>query len=253
MPTYGLIGFPLSHSFSQKYFTDKFLREGIAGARYELFPIEHVSAFPDLLKAHPDLCGLNVTIPHKESILPFLNELDPVAAEVQAVNTIRITKNAKGLHLKGFNTDTFGFRQSIKPFLESHHERALILGTGGASKAVAWVLKEIGVDCYFVSRQGASDSGKKMNVFRYEELNDHVMKHFPLIINTTPIGMFPDTDKAPAIPYEFIGPRHFLYDLIYNPAETFFLAEGRKRGAQVLNGLSMLQQQAEKAWEIWNS
>jgi shikimate dehydrogenase len=250
MPTYGLIGFPLSHSFSKKYFTDKFIREGISDSRYELFPMEHLAAFPELLKAQPDLNGLNVTIPHKEAILSFLDELDPVAVQVKAVNTIRITRNEKGLHLKGFNTDVFGFRQSIKPFLESHHERALILGTGGASKAVAWVLKEIGVTCHFVSRQvipGKSDT------FLYGDLNEHVMKHFPLIVNTTPIGMFPDTDKAPEIPYKFIGPRHFLYDLIYNPAETRFLAEGRKRGAQVLNGLSMLQQQAEKAWEIWNS
>jgi shikimate dehydrogenase len=249
---FGLIGTPLTHSFSKKYFTGKFEKEHISDARYDLFPLEDISLLPDLLQKTENIRGLNVTIPFKESVLPFLNELDDTARAVGAVNTIRLEP---GNYLKGYNTDVYGFRQSIKPFLESHHERALILGTGGAAKAVAYVLKEIGLDCYFVSRKKGIDKKEtagKTNVFSYEEVNEYVIRHFPVIVNTTPVGMYPNTEEIPPLPYSFLTPQHFLCDLIYNPEETRFLKEGKSRGALTLNGLSMLHQQAEKAWEIWN-
>ena len=243
---YGLIGYPLTHSFSKKYFTEKFEKESISDSDYNLFPIQTIDQFPQLIKDNPRLCGLNVTIPYKESIIPFLNELDETAKAVGAVNCIKIESEK----LKGYNTDVFGFRQSIKPFLENHHERALILGTGGASKAVHYVLKEIGIDCYFVTRRKAADSTNK--IFSYEELNENMMNAFKLIVNTTPVGMFPDINQAPQIPYQFISSSHLLYDLVYNPTETEFLKHGKEKGALTVNGLSMLHQQAEEAWRIWN-
>jgi shikimate dehydrogenase len=253
MRRYGLIGYPLSHSFSKKYFTEKFEREHIGDAVYELYPLDSLDSFKELLDQNPELQGLNVTIPYKETILPFLDILDASAQKIQAVNTIKIRYVSGKRMLTGYNTDTFGFRQSIKPFLESHHERALIFGTGGASKAVASVLRDIGVECYFVSRTcSAQQESARQNRFSYEEVTEHVLRHFPLLINTTPLGMYPNIQDALPIPYQHLGDRHFLYDLIYNPEVTRFLEEGKKQGAQTLNGLSMLQQQAEKAWEIWN-
>ena len=252
MRQFGLIGYPLSHSFSKKYFTEKFKRESIDAA-YELYPIREVSEITGLLKANPNLCGLNVTIPHKETILPYLNELDETAKAVGAVNCIKINSSdsrlkTQDLRLTGYNTDVFGFRQSIKPFLESHHEKALILGTGGGSKAVAYVLKEIGIECFFVSRE----KNEKANYLTYEEVNEHVINACKLIVNTTPLGMYPNENKFPNIPYQHLSTEHFLYDLVYNPAETEFLKLGKVQGAKTMNGLSMLHLQAEKAWEIWN-
>jgi shikimate dehydrogenase len=243
---YGLIGFPLTHSFSKKFFTEKFEKENIPSCAYDLFPIESIDQLPQLIKDNPHLCGLNVTIPYKESVIPFLHELDETAEAVSAVNCIKIESGK----LKGYNTDVFGFRQSIKPFLENHHERALILGTGGASKAVYYVLKEIGIDCYFVSRDKSKIKNEK--VFDYEELNEYVLNAFKLIVNTTPVGMFPNVNEAPQLPYDLITSSHLLYDLVYNPAETEFLKRGKEKGALTVNGLSMLQQQAEEAWRIWN-
>ena len=255
--SYGLIGYPLTHSFSKKYFTKKFEKENISGCSYELFPIQSIQEFPQLIKNNSGLRGLNVTIPYKESIIPFLNELDETAKAVGAVNCIKIINSNNSAnsghptpHLKGFNTDVFGFRQSIKPFLENHHERALILGTGGASKAVHHVLKEIGIDCYFVTRDKSKIKTEK--TFDYNELNEYVLSAFKLIVNTTPVGMFPNADDAPEIPYDLITPSHLLYDLIYNPIETVFLRRGKEKGALTVNGLSMLHQQAEEAWRIWN-
>ncbi|HXC05378.1 MAG TPA: shikimate dehydrogenase [Bacteroidia bacterium] len=253
MRRFGLIGYPLSHSFSKKYFTEKFEAIGLKDCGYELYPLPEITGITNLLHTVPELLGLNVTIPYKESVLPFIHHLDETARAVGAVNTIRISHEKNIPVLTGYNTDIYGFRQSIKPFLESHHERALILGTGGASKAVAFVLKQIGVDVYFVTRRQEAGGGKQEKMFAYEELNEHVMRNFPLIINTTPLGTYPNVDQAPDIPYSLLTNKHFLYDLTYNPEVTRFMAEGLKRGAQVLNGLSMLQQQAEKAWEIWNS
>jgi len=248
---YGLIGYPLTHSFSKKYFTEKFEKENISDCEYNLYSLSSIHQLSQLLQDNPEIAGLNVTIPYKESIIPLLNELDPIAKAVGAVNCIKIEHgNNKQPRLKGFNTDVFGFRQSIKPFLEKRHERALILGTGGASKAAAYVLKEIGLDCYFITRHKNQSSGP--NTFLYEELNEYMLNAIKLVINTTPIGMFPNIKEAPAIPYDLLTPSHLLYDLIYNPAETEFLKRGKEKGAETINGLSMLQQQAEEAWRIWN-
>lgn len=243
MESYGLIGYPLSHSFSKKYFTEKFAKEKILDCEFNAFPIEKIELLPQLIKDNQTLKGLSVTIPYKESVIPFLDELDATAKKIGAVNCIKIAEGK----LKGYNTDAFGFRQSIKPFLESHHERALILGTGGASKAVYHVLKEIGIDCYFVTRNKTDE-----NQFTYEEVNENMLNAFKLIINATPLGMFPNIDSCPAIPYQFISSSHLLYDLVYNPDETEFLKKGKIKRATIVNGFSMLQHQAEEAWRIWN-
>ncbi len=254
MKLFGLIGYPLSHSFSKKYFTEKFEREKISGCEYNLYPIEKINQFPQLIADHPALCGLNVTIPYKQSVLPFLDELDETAKAVGAVNCIKVQQLSANNHqLIGYNTDVFGFRQSIKPFLETQHERALILGTGGASKAVAYVLKEIGIDCYFVTRNKSNQQPPTINnIFNYSELNENVIKAFKLIVNTSPVGMYPNISDAPEIPYNIITSSHLLYDLVYNPIETEFLKRGKQQGASTVNGLSMLYQQAEEAWKIWN-
>lgn len=253
--SYGLIGYPLSHSFSKKYFTEKFEKEGISNCLYELFPIAQISQLPQLIINNLTLCGLNVTIPYKQDVISLLDELDETAKEVNAVNCIKIITNNNDReiekHLVGYNTDVFGFRQSIKPFLETQHDRALILGTGGASKAVHYVLKKIGIDCYFVTRDKNLPLHNN-HYFNYEELNEHIITAFKLIVNTTPTGMFPSVEEYPPIPYEFIGSTHLLYDLVYNPLETNFLKKGKQQGATTINGLSMLHQQAEEAWRIWN-
>jgi shikimate dehydrogenase len=251
MKTFGLIGYPLSHSFSQKYFTEKFTRLAITDSVYQLFPIENISSFPKLLEQTPTLVGLNVTIPYKEAILPYLTSLDESARHVGAVNAIRVSKNEDNTPvLTGYNTDVYGFKQAIKPFLEAHHTKALILGTGGASKAVIQVLKEIGID-FIVASRNTNINGNHTTI-GYTEINQHVINAFPLIINTTPLGMYPNIENCPAIPYEYITDKHFLFDLVYNPEETLFLQKGKAQGALIQNGLTMLYQQAEKAWEIWN-
>lgn len=257
MREFGLIGFPITHSFSEKYFAEKFQREHISDASYKLFPIDSIEKIPELISAHPNLVGLNVTIPYKEKVIPFLDELDETAKAVGAVNTIFISRLKSQISsLKGYNTDVHGFRQSIKPFLTSAHERALILGTGGASKAVEYVLKQIGVDCIFVSREKKNilpkgQAGK--TILTYDELNSYVMDSCKLIVNCSPVGTFPNVNEFPKLPYESIAKSHLLYDLIYNPAETEFLKKGKANGAEIMNGLDMLKMQAEKAWEIWNS
>lgn len=243
MNTYGLIGYPLSHSFSKKYFSEKFERENTIDSEYNAYPIEQIELLPLLINDNPSLKGLSVTIPYKETVLPFLDEIDATANKIGAVNCIKITQGK----LTGYNTDAFGFRQSIKPFLESHHERALIIGTGGASKAVHHALKEIGITCYFLTRNKIAD-----NQFTYNEVNENMLNAFKLIINATPLGMFPNIDSFPDIPYQFISSSHLLYDLVYNPAETEFLKRGKAKGAGIVNGYSMLQHQAEEAWRIWN-
>ena len=269
MRLFGLIGFPLSHSFSEQYFTEKFLREGIKDAMYRKFPITDINLLPDLIKCHPNLKGFNVTIPYKEAIIPFLDELDETAKAVGAVNCVVVSGLRPDTRrvgdptpqLTGYNTDVYGFRQSLKPFLASHHDRALILGTGGASKAVEYVLKNIGVECVFVSRldspprrAGAQrDTSPGRTILSYHELNQYVMDAHKLIVNCTPVGTFPNVDAAPEIPYEFVTKDHFLYDLVYNPTETEFLKRGKAKGALTLNGMDMLKMQAEEAWRIWNS
>ncbi len=247
MRTFGLLGRTLSHSFSKGYFTNKFEKLGIANAQYINIEIESIDHFPEVIKKINPV-GFNVTIPYKEQIIPFLDELDETAKEIGAVNTVKVHNSGDQLKLSGYNTDAFGFHQSIKPFVKSHHERALILGTGGASKAVAHVLKQYGIDFLYVTRTKTQE-----NQISWEEMNENVVKHHRLIINTTPLGMYPNSNNKPPVAYEAITKDHLLVDLIYNPEETLFMAEGRSRGAVALNGLTMLHQQAEEAWRIWNS
>ena len=243
MKQYGLIGKHLSHSFSPAFFADFFQKQGI-DAHYASYELQEISDFPLLMK-EPIFSGLNVTIPYKTAIIPFLDELDPLAAEIQAVNVISFEKGKT----KGYNTDVFGFQQSIKPFLTFHHERALIFGTGGASKAVAYVFKSLGIDVIFVSQTESTES----NHFTYADVNEHMIAACKVIVNCTPLGMSPNVDASPEMPYEALSEEHLLIDLIYNPEETVFMKQGRANGATSMNGLSMLQHQALKSWEIWNS
>lgn len=239
---YGIIGYPLGHSFSAGYFTQKFARLGI-NATYAAFPIEHISQLPALLQTHPNLRGLNVTIPYKQSVITYLDAVDPVAQQVGAVNCIAFTHSIK----KGYNTDITGFRNSLLPLLQPHHRQALILGTGGAAKAVAYVLDHEGIDYTQVARTPSP------NCITYDELTPDVIATHLLIINTTPLGMHPNINACPAIPYSAITPAHLAYDLVYNPAETKFLSLAAAQGAVIKNGLEMLHLQAEAAWHIWNS
>lgn len=244
----GLIGYPLTHSFSARYFAEKFDKEGIEGFSYENFEIPKIEDFPDVIKNNPEVVGLNVTIPYKEQIIPYLDELDDEAREIGAVNTIRVIRTKDSVKLKGYNTDIYGFRETLKPLLKMNHYKALILGTGGAAKAVEYVLKKIGLDVLYVSRNPSSENEKS-----YDELNDVAVKNFPVIVNSTPLGMHPKVDVCPDLPYKDLTEDNLLYDLIYNPAETLFMKQGAEQGAITQNGLGMLKLQAEKAWGIWNS
>lgn len=246
MRAFGLIGKSLSHSFSKNYFENKFELLHLNDYSYSNFELENIEAFVELIKSNSNLKGLNVTIPYKETVIPFLNELSEEANQIGAVNCIQI----KGNKLIGHNTDVYGFSQSLKPFLDANHERALILGTGGAAKAVAHVLHKIGLPVFYVT---SAKTKKTENTFFYDEINERVMAAFKLIVNTTPLGTFPDINECPPLPYEFFTPQHLAYDLIYNPGETKFLRQASNKGAIVVNGLSMLQLQAEKSWEIWNT
>ncbi len=245
---FGLIGKSLSHSFSKSYLESKFIKEDKEGFQYSNFDLENLDNLLQIIIDNK-LSGLNVTKPYKESVIPFLNELDVTAKEIGAVNCIKITWKNNTPYLVGYNTDYYGFAQSIKPFLEPIHQRALILGTGGASKAIAYALKNVDVDFYYVT----SGEKKSANYFHYSELNEYVLNAFKLIINCTPLGMYPTIDACPDIPFEFITSEHLLYDLIYNPEETLFLQKGKANGAVTINGLNMLKLQADKAWEIWHS
>jgi len=247
MKKYGLIGYPLTHSFSKRFFTEKFERESI-DAVYENFEINSISLFPEIIKNNPELNGLNVTIPYKEQIIPFLNELDEAAEKVGAVNTVKINLTKQGAWLKGFNTDTYGFESSLKPLLKPHHKKALILGTGGASKAIKFVLNKRGID--FIS---ASIEELKDKEISYAEVDKNVMTERLLIINATPLGTYPKVETYPPIPYEYISEKHLLFDLVYNPEETLFMKKGKELGATVKNGYEMLLQQALKSYAIWNS
>jgi shikimate dehydrogenase len=243
MRRYGLIGYPLTHSFSQKYFTEKFVREGIQGCVYENFPIKSIEELPAVL-ADAGLCGLNVTIPYKEQVLSFLGARSAVVEAIGACNCIRI----EGGRLTGHNTDVVGFEQSLLPKLGSHHRQALVLGTGGASKAVVYVLGKLGIAYRRVTRRPKAGSGD----LGYDQVDAAVMAGHTLVVNTTPLGMFPKVEEAPELPYEAVGPEHYLFDLVYNPARTLFLQRGEARGAVVENGHEMLLLQAEESWRIWN-
>jgi shikimate dehydrogenase len=242
----GLIGYPLTHSFSVKYFREKFSRESITEFEYRNYPIQSVQELKPLIGETEALIGLNVTIPHKEAVMPLLDEIDPEAAEIGAVNTIRIKRSSGKIHLKGFNSDAYGFRESLLPLLGAGHQNALVLGTGGASKAVTHVLRQLGIAYQYVSRDPAGDQ------LQYLDLCYAIIKMHTLIINTTPLGTYPDTSAFPNIPYDFVTSDHVFYDLVYNPPETEFLRLGKQKGASVMNGHEMLILQAEKSWEIWN-
>ncbi|MDB5252312.1 MAG: shikimate dehydrogenase [Flaviaesturariibacter sp.] len=243
MRLYGLIGKSLTHSFSKGYFTEKFAAEGITDCRYESFEITSIDELPALLEANPDLCGLNVTIPYKELVLPFLHDRSEEVKAIGACNCIRIENGRLG----GFNTDASGFRASIAPRLQPHHQKALVFGSGGASKAIQYALREMNIDHRIVSRKGQPGE------MGYEDIDDVVLRNYTLLINTTPLGMYPNIDNDPPLPYEYLGPEHFLYDVIYNPAQTKFLRQGAEKGATTLNGHEMLIGQAEESWAIWNS
>lgn len=240
---FALVGKNISYSFSRAYFAQKFEKEHISDAEYVNFDLNSVSELPQKLQENPNIQGMNVTIPYKKEIIPMLAMLDPVAEQIGAVNTIKITK--KGL--VGYNTDHFGFSESLKPFLEQHHTKALILGTGGASNAVAYALKMLGISFRFVSRN------PKMGQFSYADLSPQIISKYKIIINCTPLGTFPNVEEFPPIPYQFLTSEHLLYDLIYNPEKTIFLQKGEKKNATIINGRKMLELQAEKAWEIWNT
>ncbi|MES2566919.1 MAG: shikimate dehydrogenase [Bacteroidota bacterium] len=244
---FGLIGKSLSHSFSKSYLEEKFIKEDRDGFLYSNFDLENLSSLPEIILSN-HLSGLNVTKPFKETIIPYLNALDATAEEIGAVNCVKINWEKEVPYLIGYNTDHYGFAQSIKPFLEPIHQKALILGTGGASKAIAYALKNVGVDFYYVT----SGEKKRSNYFNYSELNEYVLNAFKLIVNCTPLGMYPKTDVCPDIPFKFLNSDHLLYDLIYNPEETLFLQRGKDQGATIINGLNMLKLQADKAWEIWH-
>ena len=239
---FGLVGKNIDYSFSKKYFTEKFEKENLINHSYQNFDIQSVFEITQIVK-NPNLCGLNVTIPYKEEIIPFLDKISKKAKKIGAVNTIRTTKKGK---LKGYNTDFFGFQRSLSSLLNEHHKKALILGTGGASKAVAFALKKLGIQYSFVSQKLRRD------YLSYEKLNEAIFQEYQIIINCTPLGTFPDINSCPNIPYDLLNSNHIVFDLVYNPEETIFLQKAKQNGATTKNGMEMLVFQAEKAWEIWN-
>ena len=245
MDKYGLIGYPLGHSFSIGYFNEKFDNENI-NARYINFEIPSIEDFIEVIDSNPELRGLNVTIPYKEQVIPYLDSLSPEATAIGAVNVIRVTHKGKKTQLKGFNSDVIGFTRSIEPLLERHHKKALILGTGGASKAIDYGLRSLGLETKVVSRT------KRDGILCYEDITADIIREYNVIVNCTPLGMYPNVDSCPKLPYEAMDSHTLLYDLLYNPDETLFMTKGREQGAVVKNGLEMLLLQAFASWEFWN-
>lgn len=243
MKTFGIIGFPLTHSFSRHYFTEKFIKEGITDCVYKTFPIQSIAEFPLLLKNNPDLRGLNVTIPHKQSVFQYLHTATGIPSGLKACNCIKI-KDGKTF---GYNTDIAGFENSILPLLKEQHKQALILGNGGAAEAVKFVLQRLNIGYQFVSRSLHNGS-----TLTYADLDEKIMTEHSLVINTTPVGTFPDINSCPDIPYQFLHSQHLLVDLVYNPAKTLFLQKGEEQGATIKNGFEMLVIQAEESWKLWN-
>lgn len=257
MKKYGLIGFPLGHSFSAGFFAEKFANEGI-DARYDNYEMPDVDGLRALIEGDADLCGLNVTIPHKQAVIPLLDELSTSARSIGAVNVIKISRRDGALHLKGYNSDVIGFTESIRPLIRPHHTRALVLGTGGASKAVVAGLLSLGIEPTYVSRRPQAPQVEGVaGCITYDELladDDHsynIIKEHTVIVNCSPVGMHPHVDNAPALPYHLLTADHLLYDLVYNPLDTRFMQLGREHGAVVKNGLEMLHRQAIAAWEFW--
>ena len=245
MDKYGLIGYPLGHSFSVSYHNQRFADEGI-NAKYINFEIPSIDNLHEVLNSNPELKGLNVTIPYKEKVIEFLDYVSPEARAIGAVNVIRVVHDGKDIKLRGYNSDVIGFTQSIEPMLESYHKHALVLGTGGASKAIAYGLKSLGIEPVFVSRY------ERPGTIQYESITPEVVHEYNVIVNCTPLGMFPKIDTCPKLPYEALDDKNVLYDLIYNPDETLFMKLGAKQGAAVKNGLEMLLLQAFASWEFWN-
>jgi len=246
MRTFGLIGYPLAQSFSQKYFTNKFENENI-DARYLNFEIPSINELPQVLSHHPYIAGFSITIPHKEAIFELLDDIDESARRIGAANVVKVDWDNKKPILKGYNTDLIGFTNSIKPLLKKHHRKALILGTGGAAKAIAHAFELMGIQYIYVSRKRSN-----ANSITYQELDEKLLKEYTVIVNCTPLGMFPNINECPDIPYHLINENHLLYDLTYNPEITLFMQKGIKNGASAKNGLEMLHLQAEAAWDIWN-
>jgi shikimate dehydrogenase len=245
MDKYGLIGYPLGHSFSIGYHNQRFADEGI-NAKYLNFEIPSIDDLPAVLSQNPELKGLNVTIPYKEKVIPFLDYVSPEARAIGAVNVIRVEHQGKKITLKGYNSDVIGFTQSIEPLLENYHKKALVLGTGGASKAISYGLKSLGLETVYVSRY------ERPGTIQYGSITPEVVQEYNVIVNCTPLGMFPKTEECPSLPYEAMNERNILYDLIYNPDETLFMRKGAEQGATVKNGLEMLLLQAFASWEFWN-
>ena len=255
---YGLLGYPLGHSFSRAFFQEKFAREDI-NADYLNFELPSIEAFPQLLADHPDLRGLNVTIPYKQAVIPFLDDLSDEARAIGAVNVIKVDRSNNRTTLTGFNSDFIGFMDSIRPLLQPHHKRALVLGTGGASKAICYALGKLGIEWHYVSRKRPKagsvtvPEGSPEGLFTYSDITPALLADYTVIVNCTPLGMYPHVEAAPTIPYAALSPRHLLYDLVYNPETTMFMREGRRFGATVKNGLEMLHRQAIASWEFWNA
>jgi shikimate dehydrogenase len=245
MKTYGLIGYPHGHSFSRGYFTNHFYQEGI-DAEYKNFELPSIEMLNEVLKSETTLQGFNVTIPYKQQIFTYLNELDDAAQAIGAVNVVKVVRHDEKMHLKGYNTDYIGFSNSIRPYLKPHHTHALILGTGGASKAVDYALRKLGLETRFVSRTSRED------IIAYDELNPELMAKHTVIVNTTPLGMHPNVDECPPLDYSQLTPHHLLYDVVYNPKKTLFLQRGEEAGASICNGMDMLIGQAKAAWKIWS-
>lgn len=243
----GLLGFPLGHSFSKSYYLDKFDKQGITNIDYDLYALEDIASFQELYTNDVNFKGFNVTIPHKIAVLPLLNSLSEEAAAIGAVNCITVAREEDKIILKGYNTDAYGFEESLKPMLKENHTKALVLGNGGAAKAVLYTLRKLNISYLVVSRS------KENGDITYEELDAQRIQEYPIIINCSPVGTFPNTEQCPTLPYEALSASHILYDLIYNPAETKFLQLGKERGATVKNGYEMLILQAEKNWEIWQN
>jgi len=248
MRFFGLIGKKLEHSFSPEYFKKKFEKEGISGVYYQLFPLQNIDQFNQLITDYTELFGLNVTIPYKQEIIPFLDEIDTNAKEIGAVNTIKFNRSNNKLYLKGYNTDYLGFLDSINPLLKSYHKKALILGTGGSSKAIEYAFKISGINTLKVSRKVENSQ-----TICYRDLNADILNDYKIVVNTTPLGMYPNTEEFPDIPYQIITDRHLIYDLIYNPPITRFLERAKQQGAYIKNGQEMLEKQAEYSWKIWNN
>jgi shikimate dehydrogenase len=246
MKKFGLIGYPLTHSSSEKYFAEKFKREKISGCSYENFPIKSLDEFPELIRNNKELCGLNVTIPYKTEILKYVNFAEDVVDQIGAANVLKIRRENDKVYISAYNSDVFGIKETLIPCSRGKKHKALILGTGGSSKAVAWTVRKMGCDAILVSRTS------RRGVLSYRDISPELLAETNLIVNTTPLGMFPDIGTKPDIDYDLLTSKHILFDLVYNPEMTEFLKMGKERGCKIINGMKMLRSQAERSWEIWN-